>query len=109
MIKTEKLRLLEEFWHNRNPCHENDQEGNDRFWETVLCVFNDYEKALTIPVVTNRTFTNRTLKCVECKNYSIKVINKEGGTVKVCKVKTNDSRVIVDLKPKECADYVYGW
>jgi len=104
MVKTEKLKLIEELWYNRNPCHENDQEGNDRFWETVLCVFNDYEKALTIPIVTNRI-----LKCVECKNYSIEVINKEGGTAKVCKAKTNDPRVIVDLKPKECTDYVYGW
>ena len=54
MVKTEKLKLIEELWYNRNPCHENDQEGNDRFWETVLCVFNDYEKALTIPIVTNQ-------------------------------------------------------
>jgi len=48
MEKTHKQKeqLLEDLWYKRNPCHDNDQEGNDRFWGTVLCVFNDYQKAL---------------------------------------------------------------
>ncbi len=53
MEKTEKLRLLEKLWYSRNPCHDRDAMGNDRFWETVMCVFEDYNKALTIPIVTN--------------------------------------------------------
>jgi hypothetical protein len=52
MEKTEeqKQQILKELWYNRNPCHDNDQEGNDRFWGTVLCVFEDYKLALTLPI-----------------------------------------------------------
>ena len=53
MKKTEKQKqeLIKELWYNRNPCHEKDQSGVDRFWGTVLCVLDDYNKALTLPVV----------------------------------------------------------
>lgn len=50
----QKEQLLQDLWYKRNPCHDNDQEGNYRFWGTVLCVFSDYQKALNIPLVTNR-------------------------------------------------------
>lgn len=50
----QKEQLLKDLWYSRNPCHDKGQEGNDRFWGTVLCVFNDYQKALTTPVVTCR-------------------------------------------------------
>ena len=53
MEKTEeqKQQILKEQWYNRNPCHDKDQNGVDRFWGTVLCVLEDYNKALTLPVV----------------------------------------------------------
>ena len=56
MGKTEKQKeqILKDLWYKRNPCHDKDQNGVDRFWGTVLCVFNDYQKALTIPVVVKR-------------------------------------------------------
>jgi hypothetical protein len=47
----QKEQLLKDLWYKRNPCHDNDQEGNDRFWGTALCVFNDYNLALTLPDV----------------------------------------------------------
>jgi hypothetical protein len=47
----QKEQLLKDLWHKRNPCHDNDQEGNDRFWGTVLCVFDDYNLALNTPFV----------------------------------------------------------
>ena len=53
--------------------------------------------------------TSRTLKCLKCKNYSIKVINDKGGTANVCNAKINDQRVIVDLDAPNCNDYTYGW
>jgi hypothetical protein len=49
----QKEQLLKDLWYSRNPCHDKDQNGVDRFWGTALCVFNDYQKALTIPVVKN--------------------------------------------------------
>ena len=55
------------------------------------------------------TITRRTFKCLECKNYTIKVVNDKGGTVKVCNAKINDPKVIVDLKALNYTDYVYGW
>lgn len=57
-----------------------------------------------LPCVTNRTF-----KCLKCKNYSIKVVNEEGGTSRVCNAKINDPRIIVNLDAPNCTDYVYGW
>jgi len=56
MERTEeqKQKLLKDLWYKRNPSHDKDQNGVDRFWGTVLCVFNDYQKALTIPVVVKR-------------------------------------------------------
>lgn len=58
----------------------------------------------TIVCVTNRTF-----KCLGCKFYDIKVTNDKGGTTKICNVKPNDIRAIVDLDAPNCTDYVYGW
>lgn len=58
MEKTDKQKqqILKDLWYKRNPCHDKDQNGVDRFWGTVLCVFEDYRKALTIPVVINFKF-----------------------------------------------------
>jgi hypothetical protein len=68
-------------------------------------VSNEAEKpALNKGVVASRTF-----KCLKCKNYSIKVVNENGGTAKVCNAKINDPRIIVDLDAPKCTDYVYGW
>lgn len=53
--------------------------------------------------------TKRTFKCLGCKHYDIKAINDKGGTARVCKVKVNDHRVIVNLDAPNCNDYVYGW
>ena len=53
--------------------------------------------------------TKRTFRCLGCKHYDVKVINDKGGTAKVCKVRENDIRVIVDLGAPNCTDYVYGW
>ncbi len=61
-------------------------------------------KALNIASVANRTF-----KCLGCKHYDVKVVNDKGGTTRVCKVKENDTRTIVDLDAPNCNDYVYGW
>ena len=56
MKKTEKQKeqILKDLWYKRNPCHDKDQNGVDRFWGTVLCVFEDYNKALTIPDVSQQ-------------------------------------------------------
>ena len=53
MEKTEeqKQQILKDLWYKRNPCHDKDQNGVDRFWGTVLCVLEDYNKALTLPIV----------------------------------------------------------
>ena len=53
MEKTEeqKQQILKDLWYKRNPAHDKDSAGVDRFWGTVLCVLEDYNKALTIPVV----------------------------------------------------------
>ena len=55
------------------------------------------------------SITKHTFKCLECKHYDVKVINDKGGTSRVCKVKENDIRIIVDLDAPNCTDYVYGW
>ena len=51
--KTEeqKEQILKDLWYKRNPCHDKDQYGVDRFWGTVLCVFEDYKRALALPIV----------------------------------------------------------
>jgi hypothetical protein len=49
------------------------------------------------------------LDCRECKNYDVDVINKNGGTARICKANKNDPRAIVNLKPTDCKDYEYGW
>jgi hypothetical protein len=59
---------------------------------------------LNIGAVTSRTF-----KCFKCKNYTVKVVDENGGTAKVCNAKINDPRIIVDLEAPNCTDYVYGW
>ena len=65
---------------------------------------NNETAQLGIGAVTSRTF-----KCFKCKNYSVKVVDEKGGTLKVCNAKLNDPRVIVDLDAPKCTDYVYGW
>ena len=61
-------------------------------------------EALHIVGVTNRTF-----KCLGCKNYGVKVIDGKGGIAKTCNVNKTDVRIIVDLDAPNCTDYVYGW
>lgn len=58
MEKTEeqKQQILKEQWYKRNPCHDKDQNGVDRFWGTVLCVLEDYNKALTLPDVVKPSY-----------------------------------------------------
>ena len=53
MERTEeqKEQLLQDLWYKRNPSHDKDNNGVDRFWGTALCVFEDYKLALTLPVV----------------------------------------------------------
>lgn len=53
--------------------------------------------------------TKRTFKCLGCKHYDVNVVNDKGATARVCKVKENNIRVIVDLDAPNCTDYVYGW
>jgi hypothetical protein len=50
MEKTEeqKQQILKDLWYKRNPAHDKDSAGVDRFWGTVLCVLDDYNKALTL-------------------------------------------------------------
>lgn len=45
--KQKKQDLLKELWYKRNPCHDKDTDGVDRFWGTVICVFDDLNNALT--------------------------------------------------------------
>lgn len=58
MEKTEeqKQQILKDLWYKRNPAHDKDSAGVDRFWGTVICVFNDYNKALTLPIVSTRLY-----------------------------------------------------
>jgi len=51
MKRTEeqKQKLLKDLWYKRNPSHDRDSNGVDRFWGTVLCVLEDYKVALTLP------------------------------------------------------------
>jgi len=47
-MKNEKQQIekLKEFWTNRNPSHENNANtGEDMFWGTVLCIFEDMNRA----------------------------------------------------------------
>ena len=57
-------------------------------------------KQLTLTDVTKRTF-----RCLGCKHYDVKVINDKGVTAKVCKVRENDIRAIVDLDAPNCTDF----
>lgn len=75
-------------------------------WAFIQCLKNARKINELLPVDIPDSCT---LKCTECKNFDIKVINKKGGTYKICKAKEDDPRVIVDLTPKECKDYIYGW
>lgn len=71
MKRTEeqKQKLLEDLWYKRNPSHDRDSNGVDRFWGTVLCVLEDYNKALTLPDVV-KSFYCWNSKCdgKKCKN-----------------------------------------
>jgi len=40
------LKGLKKLWNSRNPHHDIDQEGQDRFWETAHLVFEEYLKFL---------------------------------------------------------------
>ena len=66
MTKEKQLEEIEKLWNGRNPCHQLDDEtGKDMFWETVLCVFNDLNKALNITPVVESTDYQGTA-CREC-------------------------------------------
>jgi len=42
MNKKRQIEKLKIFWNERNPQHElNSDSGENMFWETVLCIFND--------------------------------------------------------------------
>jgi len=78
MKKTEeqKQQILKEQWYKRNPCHDKDQNGVDRFWGTVLCVLEDYNKALTLPDVVKPFFCKYekvgircSTQCLRCDNF----------------------------------------
>ena len=62
--------LLKSLWYKRNPSHDKDSLGRDRFWGTVLCVFDDYKKALLEPILVKPFFcgseSNHNLE--RCKN-----------------------------------------
>ena len=46
-LKKENIKLLKKFWNDRNPQHYvNLDSGEDMFWATVLCIFNDMNNAL---------------------------------------------------------------
>ena len=66
-------------------------------------------KNAKLPQCVQTDVTSRTLKCLKCKNYSIKVVNEKGGTAKICNAKINDPRIIVDLDAPKCTDYVHCW
>jgi hypothetical protein len=70
---------------------------------------NEMEKEERTANDTKLAATIRTFKCLKCKNYTVKVVNENGGTAKICNAKINDPRVIVDLDAPNCTDYVYGW
>ena len=53
--------------------------------------------------------TKRTFKCLGCKHYGVEVTNDKGGTVRVCKVKKDDIRAIVNLDAPNCTNYEYVW
>ena len=42
------IEFLKKLWDHRNPAHEFDSEGNDRFWETVQMVFEEYQDDLPV-------------------------------------------------------------
>lgn len=42
----DKIKLLKTLWYERNPVHDFDENGEDRFWRTLLCVFNDYQESI---------------------------------------------------------------
>ena len=69
MEKTEeqKQQILKDLWYKRNPAHDKDSAGVDRFWGTVLCVLDDYNKALTLPIVVKSFYCHsenaRGLRC----------------------------------------------
>ena len=71
MERTEeqKQKLLKDLWDKRNPSHDRDGNGVDRFWGTALCVFEDYKLALTLPDVV-KPFYCWNSKCdgKKCKN-----------------------------------------
>lgn len=49
--ESEKQELLKHFWSKRNPSHDFDNNGVDRFWGTALMVIEEYQEALTLGVV----------------------------------------------------------
>ena len=67
-------------------------------------MFMNEENKLNLGSVTKRTF-----KCLGCKHYGVEVVNDKGGIAKVCKIKENDTRVIVNLDAPNCTNYEYGW
>ena len=66
----QKQKLLEDLWSKRNPSHDRDSSGVDRFWGTVLCVFEDYKVALTLPDVVKPSYCGSDWKhsAGRCKN-----------------------------------------
>ena len=40
------LEILKEKWYERNPVHDLDKKGKDRFWVTLQMVFKDYYNKL---------------------------------------------------------------
>lgn len=45
MTKEQQIEELKKLWVKRNPCHDlNADSGEDMFWGTVLCIFNDLNK-----------------------------------------------------------------
>lgn len=45
-MSEQKVELLKKLWYERNPSHEaNLDTGEDMFWQTVLCVYDDYSAA----------------------------------------------------------------
>jgi len=53
--------------------------------------------------------TKRTYKCLGCQHYDIRVADDKGGILKVCEVREDDPRAIVDLDAPNCTNYEYGW
>ena len=73
MKKAEKLEILESLWYKRNPSHDNDMEGNSRFWETAMMVFEEYAEATKLPV-SDKVFTEtlENINAVMWESYMIK-------------------------------------